>query len=92
MTREDLKDKVREDLGLTKQEASEVVEGVIDTIRNALGDGEEIIISGFGKFAVRTKRRRTGRNPKTGKEYDISSRRVVSFKPSKIFKDLLNTI
>ena len=44
MTREDLKDKVREDLGLTKQEASEIVEGVIDTVRNALGDGEEIII------------------------------------------------
>ena len=53
MTREDLKDKVREDLGLTKQEASEIVEGVIDTIRESLTNGEEIILSGFGRFLVR---------------------------------------
>jgi len=90
MTREDLKEKVREDLGLTKQEASEVVERVIDTIRDALSNGEEIILSGFGKFSVRTKKQRIGRNPKTGKEYEISSRRVVSFKASKNFKEDLN--
>lgn len=90
MTREDLKDKVREDVGLTKQEASEIVEGVIETIRQSLTNGEEIILSGFGKFAVREKKQRTGRNPKTGKEHQISSRRVVSFKPSKVFKDSLN--
>ncbi|OGL39135.1 MAG: integration host factor subunit alpha [Candidatus Schekmanbacteria bacterium RBG_16_38_11] len=90
MTREDLKDKVREDLGLTKQEASEIVEGVIETIRQTLSNGEEIILSGFGKFAVREKKQRAGRNPKTGQEYEISPRRVVSFKPSKVFKDALN--
>ena len=75
MTREDLKDKVREDLGLTKQEASEIVEGVIETIRQTLSNGEEIILSGFGKFAVREKKQRAGWKNSPGKS--LRSRRNI---------------
>ncbi|MBI5376768.1 MAG: integration host factor subunit alpha [Candidatus Schekmanbacteria bacterium] len=90
MTREDLKDRIREELGLSKQESSEMVEQILNTIRETLSKGEDIILSGFGKFEIRTKRERTGRNPKTGVPYTISARKVVNFKPSKLFKDLLN--
>ncbi len=90
MTREDLKEKIREELGLSKQESSEVVEEILKILVNTLANGDDIILSGFGKFEIRSKKERLGRNPKTGMSYTISARKVVNFKPSKLFKDILN--
>lgn len=90
MTREDLKEKIREELGLSKQESSELVEEILKILISTLARGDDIILSGFGKFEIRAKKARMGRNPKTGAPYTISGRKVVNFKPSKLFKDLLN--
>ncbi|RMF92312.1 MAG: integration host factor subunit alpha [Candidatus Schekmanbacteria bacterium] len=90
MTREDLKEKIREELGLSKQESSELVEEILNTLISTLAQGDDIILSGFGKFEIRSKKERIGRNPKTGTPYKISARKVVNFRPSKLFKDLLN--
>jgi len=75
---------------LSKRESAELVELVFDMLKDTLGAGDKIKISGFGNFIVRQKRSRTGRNPQTGKEITISARRVLSFKPSQVLKNELN--
>ena len=67
------------------------VETVFDTIKETLERGEKIKISGFGNFVVRDKNARAGRNPQTGQEITISARRVLTFKPSQVLKNALNT-
>ncbi|MBN2374221.1 integration host factor subunit alpha [bacterium] len=89
MTKEDLIKNVWEELDITNKEARQIVENVFDTMKNVLAKGEQIEIRGFGKFSVRDKNKRTGRNPRTGEEAEISARKVVTFKPSKIFKNML---
>lgn len=74
----------------TKTDASEYVETVIETIKETAEGGEEIKISGFGKFIVRHKDSQVGRNPKTMVEYEIPERKVLRFKISPVFKDELN--
>ena len=69
----------------------EIVETVFDTIKETLERGEKIKISGFGNFVVRDKNARVGRNPQTGQEITISARRVLTFKPSQVLKNALNT-
>ena len=71
-------------------EVAEIVETVFDTIKETLEKGEKIKISGFGNFVVRDKNARVGRNPQTGKEITISARRVLTFKPSQVLKNVLN--
>ena len=67
-------------------DAKNIFETIIDVIKSNLAKGNDIEIKGFGKFSVRQKNKRLGRNPKTGEPAEISARRVVSFKPSKLFK------
>ena len=76
--------------GLSKKEAGEVVESIFNTIKKTLEAGENIKVSGFGNFVVRDKTARVGRNPQTGEEITISSRRVLTFKPSQVLKKSLN--
>ena len=76
---------------LSKRESSELVELVFDMMKDTLGGHEKIKISGFGNFLPRQKRARRGRNPQTGKEITISDRWVLSFKPSQVLKNALNT-
>lgn len=90
MTKEDLIKNVWKELDVTNKEARQIVENVFDTMRNVLAKGEEIEIRGFGKFSLRNKNKRIGRNPRTGEEAEISARRVVTFRPSKIFKNALS--
>jgi integration host factor subunit alpha len=59
-------------------------------MKETLGRGEKIKISGFGNFVVRRKRERIGRNPQTGEEIKISARKVLTFKPSQVLKNALN--
>ena len=91
MTKADIIERVRERVGgFSKKEAAAVVELVFDTLKTKLEQGEKVKISGFGNFLVRDKKARMGRNPQTGKEIEISARRVLTFKPSQVLKSGLN--
>ena len=71
--------------GISNREAARLVEVIFDTIKNRLGGGEKVQITGFGTFMIRQKRERRGRNPQTGEEMVIRPRRAVVFRPSKLF-------
>jgi len=75
-----------DELGLNKREAKELVELFFSEIRDTLAEGEDVKLSGFGNFVLRTKNERPGRNPKTGEEIPISARRVVTFRPGQKLK------
>lgn len=90
MTKADLIENVYQKIGFSKKESAEIVEMVFDTIKDTLEKGEKIKISGFGNFVVREKKSRVGRNPQTGQEIEISARKVLTFKPSQVLKNLLN--
>lgn len=90
VTKADIVDKVYEKIGFSKKEASDLVELVFDTLKNTLSNGEKIKISGFGKFEVKQKKERIGRNPQTGDRITISARRVLNFSPSQVLKAMLN--
>jgi len=92
MTKADLADKLYEKIGLPKKEATEIVETLFESMKSILADGESIKITGFGTFLVRKKGARRGRNPKTGSELEIEQRRVVTFKPSLQFKDVVEKV
>ena len=92
MTKADIIESVYEKVGFSKKESAEIVEMVFDTIKETLERGEKIKISGFGNFIVRDKKSRVGRNPQTGKEIEISARRVLTFRPSQVLKHALNGI
>jgi integration host factor subunit alpha len=81
LTKAELAESLFADLGLNKREAKEFVDLFFETIRLQLEQGEEVKLSGFGNFELRTKNSRPGRNPKTGEEIPISARRVVTFRP-----------
>jgi integration host factor subunit alpha len=76
--------------GFSKKEAAEMVDLVFELMKETLGRGEKIKISGFGNFVLRDKRQRPGRNPQTGEPIAISERRVLTFKASQILKQILN--
>lgn len=90
MIKADIVDKVYEKLGLSRNEATEVVDKIFDTIKDSLEEGEKVQIVGFGTFDLREKNERIGRNPKTGEEITINSRTVLTFKTSRILRDLVN--
>jgi integration host factor subunit alpha len=73
-------------LNINKRDAKEVVEAFFEQIRNALENGEQVKLSGFGNFDLRDKSQRPGRNPKTGEDIPISARRVVTFRPGQKLK------
>ncbi len=81
ITKADLSEKLHVDLGFSKREARDLVEGMFSEISEALVANEPVKLSGFGNFDLRDKAERPGRNPKTGEEIPISARRVVTFKP-----------
>ncbi len=76
--------------GISKQEAQELVEIILEIIKETLEEGEDVKIAGFGKFQLRDKHPRKGRNPQTGEEITITSRRVLTFKPSPVLKAAIN--
>src|SRR5437763_16761469 len=82
ITRARLSEAVYQEVGLSRNESAELVESVIAEISGALERGEMVKISSFGRFAVRQKGPRVGRNPKTGQEVPISPRRVLVFRAS----------
>ena len=91
MTKADIVEAVSSKCGCSKKESSDLVEGVFLLIKSCLESGEDLKISGFGKFEVKQKKPRRGRNPQTGEALEISARRVLSFKPSQILKAAVNS-
>ncbi|MCB2115600.1 MAG: integration host factor subunit alpha [Rhodobacteraceae bacterium] len=87
LTRMDLSEAVFREVGLSRNESAQLVEGVLKHMSDALVAGETVKISSFGTFSVRDKSARMGRNPKTGDEVPIHPRRVLSFRPSHLMKD-----
>jgi len=89
MTKTDLVEVIYERVGLSRREAAEMVDSVLEIIKDSLRRGEKVKISGFGSFVVNQKHARRGRNPQTGAPLIISSRCVLSFKASDILKQRL---
>jgi len=92
MTKAELAEKAYEKVGFSRQQSVEIIETVLAIIKETLDQGEKVKISGFGKFVVRSKHERRGRNPHTKQEVTITARRVVTFKASQILKAAVNTI
>jgi integration host factor subunit alpha len=92
MRKVDIATDLYEKIGIPKKEATDIVEMVLRTIKEALRKGETVKVAGFGNFVVRSKRERKGRNPKTGEEIGITPRKVVTFKPSQLFKKDVNHV
>ncbi len=86
LTKADFAERLFDELGLNKREAKEMVELFFEEIKSSLETGEQVKISGFGKFELRDKNSRPGRNPKTGEEIPITARRVVTFRTGQKLK------
>ena len=86
LTKAQMADRLFDELGLNKREAKEIVELFFEEVRGALARNEQVKLSGFGNFDLRDKGQRPGRNPKTGEEIPITSRRVVTFRPGQKLK------
>ena len=91
LTRMELSEAVFRTVGLSRNESAELVEAVLGQISDALVRGETVKISSFGTFSVRSKTARIGRNPKTGEEVPIEPRRVLTFRPSHIMKERVDS-
>ena len=90
LTKIDIIQKVTHETGLTKNKSGHVVEQLLEIIKRTLASGDEVLISGFGKFCVCDKSERRGRNPATGESLMLKPRRVVTFKCSGKLRDKCN--
>ena len=90
LTKAQIVEAIAEQTGFLKYKSSEMVEILLELIKNCLESGENVLISGFGKFCVREKNERIGRNPATGEEVMVAPRRVVTFRCSRNLKSKIN--
>ena len=90
LTKSQITDAIAEQNGFTKKQSTETVETILELIKSTLASGDDVLISGFGKFCVKEKRERKGRNPATGEDMMLASRRVVTFRCSGKLKDRIN--
>jgi integration host factor subunit alpha len=90
LTKKDLKDLTNNHVNIPIAKSNSVIESFLETIKETLESGEDVMISGFGKFSVQNKAERRGRNPKTGEDIMIEPRRVVTFSCSRNLKDRMN--
>ena len=92
LTRADLAETINRKMGFSRSESLELVEVIIAKMCDAMGDGQNVKISGFGSFVLRDKNERIGRNPKTGVEVPITPRRVMTFRASQKLKDRIASV
>ncbi|HYO74908.1 MAG TPA: integration host factor subunit beta [Thermoanaerobaculia bacterium] len=90
MTKAELVDEVARVVQLTKKQAENIVNIVFDSIVDSLRAGQKIELRGFGSFRLRSRKSRTGRNPKTGEKVEVPSKKIPYFKPGKELKELIN--
>ena len=91
LTKIDIIESAYEQLGIPKKDCVRIVESFFDLIKDDLVKGKDVMISGFGKWTVKAKKKRKGRNPRTGDALTIDARRVVTFKPSNLLRDTINS-
>jgi integration host factor subunit alpha len=91
LTKIDVTESIREKIGIPKKDCSRIVESVFDIIKAEFEKGNHLNISGFGKWTVKAKKKRKGRNPQTGESIAIEARKVVTFKPSYVLRDVVNS-
>ena len=89
-TKSHLIDAIAEQNGFTKIKSTETVETILELIKSNIASGEDVLISGFGKFCVKDKSERRGRNPTTGEDLGLGARRVVTFRSSSVLKQKIN--
>ncbi|MGO8881141.1 MAG: integration host factor subunit alpha [Desulfomonilaceae bacterium] len=90
VTKADIATKIADDCGFLKGEALEIVDKILDIIKNSLIQGEDVLISGFGKWTVKSKKPRRGRNPQTGAKLILDARNVITWKYSPVLKKSVN--
>ena len=90
LTKAQMVESVQNQTGLPKNRSSEIVETLLEIIKSTLASGEDVLVSGFGKFSVKEKRKRRGRNPSTGEDMMLAPRKVVTFKCSGKLRDKIN--
>ena len=90
LTKEHIINSIHDHLDLPKSRSAEIVEQMLEIIKENLGAGEDVLISGFGKFCLKEKKERRGRNPSTGSPLLLDSRRVVTFRCSPVLRDIIN--
>jgi integration host factor subunit alpha len=90
LTKADLIERIRSNNSLTMKQSTDIVEATIGILKNTLATGDDVLISGFGKFRVKEKAERKGRNPATGEDKLIPARRVVTFKCSGKLRERIN--
>ena len=90
LTKAQIVEKVADQTGLSGNKSAEIVETVIEIIKGSLESGDDVLVSGFGKFCVQKKGQRRGRNPATGDSLILDARRVVTFKCSGTLRDRIN--
>lgn len=89
MIKADLVNKIAKEMSISKQEAETGVNLFFQTIKEAIMNGEEIELRGFGSFRFRQRGARSGRNPRTGEPVQVSPKKVLYFKPSKLLKNMI---
>lgn len=87
LTRADLAEAIHNEIGLSRADSAHMVERILGHMCEALANGQNVKISGFGSFVLRDKGERIGRNPKTGVEVPIAPRRVLTFRASQMMRD-----
>jgi integration host factor subunit alpha len=92
LTKVDIVDTIYNQLDIPKTKSTQVVESLIEIIKKTLENGEDVLISGFGKFCVKRKRERRGRNPQTGNDLMLGERRVVTFRCAGRLKNKINGV
>ena len=90
LTKIDVVESICEKIGIPKKDSIRIVESVFDIIKADLNNGNDVMISGFGKWSVKAKKKRKGRNPQTGEALMVAARKVVTFKPSSVLRDKVN--
>ena len=86
MTKIDISESIYDRLGIVKKDCFNIVESLFEIIKDELEKGNDVMISGFGKWTVRSKKARKGRNPQNGEDLTIDARKVVKFKPSAMLR------
>ena len=90
LTKANIVEEVAEQNGYPKNQSTKMIETLLEIIKRTLESGEDVLVSGFGKFCVKTKRERRGRNPATGKDMMLEPRKVVTFRCSRQLRDKIN--
>ena len=91
LTKDKMVSRLQTQLGLTKQEAQQAMERLFEILKGTLANGEDLLISGYGKFSVRQKNARRGRNPQTKEALMLQARKVLVFKASGVLRGRMNT-